>query len=82
MPTLKPILKQSPVVAADPKLSVPHNEDAGLVELQAAFFYMQDPQVRITPINDDRKQPRLCGVVQPPCDYKNGNGHGGPSAVA
>jgi len=82
MPTLKAILKQSSVVAADPKPSVPHNEDAGLVELQAVFFYMQNTQVRIVPINDRGKQPRLSGVVHPSSEHKNGDSYCGPSAVA
>lgn len=44
--TLKPILKESSVVMADRKPSVSGRKDARLMELQAAFFYVQNTQFR------------------------------------
>ena len=80
-PTLKPVLKQSSVVLADPKPFVSHKRGACLVELQATFLYVQKTQFRFYPINDGGKHPRHRGVVQPRGGYKNSNGNRRPSSA-
>jgi hypothetical protein len=51
------------------------------VELQAAFFNVQNTQFRWYLVHDFGKHPRHGGMVQPEREDKDGNGNRGPSAA-